>query len=370
MTQSISPVSSSNAQSTTSIDESPKSWWDTIVSFIFAEDQQTEPAEPLKDKKIMEIDPDTLRQKRLVEEAVAAQREREKRIAAEKAAHKPPAPTPEAKPAAPAPNPEAKPAAPAPKPEAKPAAPAPKPEAKPAAPAPKPEAKPAAPAPKPEAKPAAPALKPEAKPAAPAPKPEAKPAAPAPKPAVPAPKPEAKPAAPAPKPEAKPAAPAPKPEAKPTAPKPGVAVDAKMRQIAQSRLNRLSSRLATVRERLASLEETRAIYEQKVHGLETEEQNTSKILRPLKRGSRHRKHRQELNEKVAEYRKEIAAFNAQIAVSTSKEAKLKVEQNEINAAITAAQRVVDLLKNERVMPQQLEDLQKAAEKAELALTRV
>jgi len=348
MTQSISPVSSSNAQSTTSIDESPKSWWDTIVSFIFAEDQQTEPAEPLKDKKIMEIDPDTLRQKRLVEEAVAAQREREKRIAAEKAAHKPPAPTPEAKPAAPAPNPEAK----------------------PAAPAPKPEAKPAAPAPKPEAKPAAPALKPEAKPAAPAPKPEAKPAAPAPKPAVPAPKPEAKPAAPAPKPEAKPAAPAPKPEAKPTAPKPGVAVDAKMRQIAQSRLNRLSSRLATVRERLASLEETRAIYEQKVHGLETEEQNTSKILRPLKRGSRHRKHRQELNEKVAEYRKEIAAFNAQIAVSTSKEAKLKVEQNEINAAITAAQRVVDLLKNERVMPQQLEDLQKAAEKAELALTRV
>ena len=261
MTQSIPPVSSSNTPVTTSQEESPKSWWDTIVGFIFAEDEAAEPAEPFKEKKIMEIDPDALRQKRLVEEAVAARREQEKRIAAEKAAQKP-APAPKA-----------------------------------------------------------------------SPKVEVK------------------------------------VEVKPD-PLPGIAVDAKMREVAQQRLDRLTSRLAAVRERLTSLERVDGTRTQQVQGLKTEMEKRSEALKAIRRGPRHIKERKEIKAQIEKFKEQIAALNTQLTASATQRAETQKEQVQTNAAVASAQKVIDLLKGKRVMPQKLTELQKAAESAELSLTKV
>lgn len=240
MTQSIPPVSTSSKSTVNNSQESPKSWWDTLVGFLFAEDQGAEPVEALKDKKIMEIDPDLLRQKRLPNQGESTS------AAQGKATSQPPLASDS---------------------------------------------------------------------------------------------------------------------------KSGIAVDEKMRQLAQQRLDRLSSRLAAVGERLASLEKDRLKYTQQLAALGNENTKASNALKPLRQVPRMLKQRGEFKDVMAQYEKQIAALNKEIEEVARKEEQVKNDSAAINAAIGKAQKVVDLLKSRHVMPQQLQRLESAAKAAELSLTK-
>lgn len=270
MTQSIPPVSATGTSVVTQTEENSQSLWDRIIGFIFADEQCEEPVAQLKEKKIMEIDPDVLRQKRLVEAEVAARRENEKRLAAERAAEKP-----------------------------------------------------------------ASVEKVVAKPA---------PAA-----------------APSPKPVEK-VKPAPQPL-------PGVAVDEGMRRLAKSRFERLSSRLSVVTERLASLKSKQTNYSQQLNSLKGESEKAASALESLRRGPRHAKKRKELTESIDKIEKQMASLGDQLAASIKSHSKAKNELVKINSAVDLAQKVVDLVKGARVMPEELQKLEKAAEAAELSLTK-
>lgn len=254
MTQPISPVSSKNTAAESSLEESPKSWWETITRFIFAEEQLDEPAAPLQEKKIMEIDPAVLRKQRLAEEAAAAAREREKRLAAEKRAaeksHPPVAQVAQVE--------------------------------------------------------------------------------------LP----------------------------KFSVSQPGIAVDEKMRAVAQQRLARLAARSVVLNERAAALEQARLLNASQIKDLRGEIDKLSKTGKPQRM---RRRERQALDDKIAKYIQQVGVLSEQSKKTSEAAIELKRALEALNKAMVQAQKVADLLKGEWADPKMLEDLEKAAHAAEMAL---